>query len=534
MTRVSQGLDRIEVIFDEPNLVANAGLLLVATLSQRLGLEALIDSTVRLVGRVGGARPGRKVLTLVHAMFAGGSHIDHADMLRAGSTAAVLGHRVMAPSTMGTFLRAFTFGHVRQIEAVIGHSPRTGMGGGRRPGDAPLVIDIDSTICEVAGNAKQGAGFGYTKVLGYHPILATRADTGEVLHARMRKGQANTQRGARRFIDELVARVRRAGATGPLTVRVDSGFWSNDTIATLNRLERALHDGRALRRHKPSLRRSPRSPRPPGSTSTTPPAGRRRSPTRTYTTGSGTPTGDAPAGRAPHPAHRHAPSNDCGPTGGTTRSSPTSTATPSSVDAFHRHHAVVELAIRDLKEGAGLDHVPSGNFHANSAWLQCAVLAHNLIRWTAILGDVRVDDELTVARTIRTRLLDLPGRLVNRSGTRHCGCRPAGHGGPRSTPRSTTSAPSTSHPDSQPTADRRAAHPTKRRHPQIRRGTHLATPRHTPLCRHRHQSGTPTPPPTPFPARYGDRPNAIGGSRLSLDPPIRWGEAARVSTRKAS
>ena len=87
-----------------------------------------------------------------------------------------------------------------------------------------------------------------------------------------------------------------------------------------------------------------------------------------------------------------------------------------TVDAFHRHHAVVELAIRDLKEGAGLDHVPSGNFHANSAWLQCAVLAHNLIRWTAILGDVRVDGELTVARTMRTRLIGLPGRLVNRAG----------------------------------------------------------------------------------------------------------------------
>ena len=91
-----------------------------------------------------------------------------------------------------------------------------------------------------------------------------------------------------------------------------------------------------------------------------------------------------------------------------------------TVDAFHRRHAVVELAIRDLKEGAGLDHVPSGNFHANSAWLQCAVLAHNLIRWTAIFGDVRVDGELTVARTMRTRLIALPGRLVNRSGVQPC------------------------------------------------------------------------------------------------------------------
>jgi Transposase DDE domain group 1 len=90
---------------------------------------------------------------------------------------------------------------------------------------------------------------------------------------------------------------------------------------------------------------------------------------------------------------------------------------PVTVDAFHRHHAVVELAIRDLKEGAGLEHCPSGKFFANAAWLACAVLAHNLIRWSADLGDITPDDQLTVARTIRTRLLALPGRIVNRSGT---------------------------------------------------------------------------------------------------------------------
>jgi Transposase DDE domain group 1 len=86
------------------------------------------------------------------------------------------------------------------------------------------------------------------------------------------------------------------------------------------------------------------------------------------------------------------------------------------IDKFHRQHAVVELAIRDLKSGAGLEHVPSGNFHANSAWLQCAVLAHNMIRWTAIAGRVRIDNQLIVTRTLRTRLLAIPGRLVNRSG----------------------------------------------------------------------------------------------------------------------
>ncbi len=128
------------------------------------------------------------------------------------------------------------FGHVRQLEAVNGRALGRAWAAGIGP-VGPLVIDIDSTICEVDGKAKQGAGYGYTHHLGYHPILATRADTGEVLHARIRKGAANTQRGARRFIDEVVARVRRAGATGDLTVRVDSGFWSNDTIIGLNRLD---------------------------------------------------------------------------------------------------------------------------------------------------------------------------------------------------------------------------------------------------------------------------------------------------------
>ena len=230
MTRVSHALDRIDATFDDPNLVADAGLLLVATLSQRLGLEALVNATVRLVGRVGGARPGRKVLTLVHAMCASASHIDHTDRLRAGSTGSVLGHRVMAPSTIGTFLRSFTFGHCRQMEAVNGHALERAWTAGAGPGAGPLVIDIDSTICEVHGYQKQGAGFGYTKTKGLHPLVAVRADTGEILHVRFRKGSANTGRGAERFVRETLGRVRRAGASGPITLRADSGFWSKHVI----------------------------------------------------------------------------------------------------------------------------------------------------------------------------------------------------------------------------------------------------------------------------------------------------------------
>ena len=156
MSRVSHPIDRIRVDFDDPSLVSDAGLLLVGTLVVRLGVERLVDSMVRLVGRVGGARPGRKVLTLVHSMIVGGSHIDHADKLRAGNTAGVLPHRVMAPSTLGTFLRSFTFGHVRQLEAVVGEVLRRAWALGAGPGARRLVIDVDSTICEVAGKALGG------------------------------------------------------------------------------------------------------------------------------------------------------------------------------------------------------------------------------------------------------------------------------------------------------------------------------------------------------------------------------------------
>ena len=147
-------------------LVANAGLLLVATLAARLGIDQLVNERVRLRGRVGGALPGPRVLTLVHAICAGASHIDHANVLRAGATGSVPGHRVMAPSTLGTFLRSSTFGHVRQLEAVIVEVLRRAWAMGAGPESRRLVVDVDSTICEVAGSKNQGASFGCTKVRG--------------------------------------------------------------------------------------------------------------------------------------------------------------------------------------------------------------------------------------------------------------------------------------------------------------------------------------------------------------------------------
>ena len=159
---------------------------------------------------------------------------------------SVFGHRVMAPSTFGTFLRSFTFGHCRQMEAVIGHAFERAWAAGAGPGDEALVIDIDSTICEVDGNPKQGAEFGYTHVLGYHPLLATRADTGEVLHARMRKGSANTQRGRgpvrRRAGRPCPPRRRRRRADRPGRFRV----LVEQHDRRVEPARRALHDGRAL------------------------------------------------------------------------------------------------------------------------------------------------------------------------------------------------------------------------------------------------------------------------------------------------
>ena len=376
-------------------------------MASRLGLEALIDGTVRLADRVGGFRPGRKVLTLVHAMVAGASNIGHADRLRAGATEKVLGHRVMAPSTLGTFLRACSFGHVRQLEAVVGEALRRAWSLGAGPGTARLVVDIDSTVCQVYGKAKAGAAYGYTKVLGYHPLLAVRDGTGEVLHARMRKGSANTARGTKRFVEELVARVRRAGGTGEMTVRFDSGFWSNATIAALGRLGVRYTMGvrcgdRAIAKTIATIPEAAWAPiayTPDGIAQVAEChyGGRRLVVRRTRLAD--------PAQQAFFPDWRHH--------GFLTDLSGSATA----LDRFHREHARVELAIRDIKEGAGLAHCPSGNFSANGAWLACAVLAHDLCRWTALLGQVHPDDQLTVAATLRAQLIALPARLVNRAGT---------------------------------------------------------------------------------------------------------------------
>ena len=236
--RSSHSLDRLETAFDDDRLVADAGLLLPATLAQRLGLRELVDEHLDLGDKPGRAHVGDKLMTLVLSALAGGDCIDDANALRAGGTARVLGFSVKAASTLGTFLRSFRWGHVRQLDQVsrelLGRAWATGAG----PGSAPLTIDLDSTICETYGLKKQGAlHHGYTHVRGYHPLLAVAAGTGDVLMARLREGRANTVRGAAHFLTETIGRVRYAGASGQLTVRADSGFYAHAVVAVCRKAD---------------------------------------------------------------------------------------------------------------------------------------------------------------------------------------------------------------------------------------------------------------------------------------------------------
>jgi hypothetical protein len=397
------GLDGVRVAFDDERVVSDAGLLLAATLAGRLGIEELAQRFVRLrPERPGASNAGRKVMSLIYAMALGADSIDDCDLLRTGRARRLLGGWVAAPSTLGTFLRAFTFGHVRQLDRLLAETLTRAWRAGAGPGSGRLTVDVDSFIGEVHGHAKQGAAFGYTRKRGYHPIAATRAETREVLHLRLRKGSANTQRGILRFADELIARVARAGATGVKLFRADSGFWNSRVFARLEKAGWLFSIG--VRMTEPVRARVEQIQESAWTTIDDYPAsgqaqiaettldGRRLIVRRVRTLGA---QGEL------FPDWQHFPFT-------TNR-----VEEIALVEAEHRQHAVVELVIRDLKDQA-LAHFPSGRFHANSAWTVIAALAHNLLRWTELLGlPGRV---VRVARTLRRRLLALPGRLTTHAG----------------------------------------------------------------------------------------------------------------------
>jgi hypothetical protein len=396
-------VDRLSVEFDDERAVSDAGVVLVVTLAQRLGLEALAGCLVRLRrDRPGAANAGRKVMALVFAMVLGADSIDDCELLRAGRTRRVLGGWAPAPSTLGTFLRAFTFGHVRQLDKLLGESLVRAWRAGAGPGEGRLVIDVDSFVGEVCGRLKQGAAYGYTKLLGYHPLLATRADTREVLHIRLRAGSANPQKGILRFTDELIARVARAGASGVKVLRADSGFWNNKVF---KRLEQAgwqysigVRMQQGIREAVEAIEEAAWQPiaypvEGEAQIAETSYRGRRLIVRRTRLVG---------AQAQLWPDWRHFAFI-------TNRSEEITL-----VEREHREHAVVEQVVADLKEQA-LAHFPSGEFNANGAWTVLAALAHNLLRWTQSLG--LPDATVRAARTLRRRWLQIAGRLTRHGRT---------------------------------------------------------------------------------------------------------------------
>ena len=390
--------DHAVVSFDDERVVANAGVMLPAVLADRLGIVELVDRWLALGDVPGAANVGRKVSSVVHAMTLGADSIDDCAILKAGQTEAVLGFAALAPSTLGTFLRAFTFGHVRQLDRVFAEVLRRAWTSGAGPGGGRLVVDVDSFVGQTHDYAKEGTSYGYSKVRGYHPLLATRADTGEVLHIRFRKGSANTARGVLRFVDELLPRLERAGATGEKLLRADSGFWNNKLMVKLEAAGWLYSIG--ARMQKPIraaveaidddawtvLLDYPKTGVAEIAETTF--NGRRLVVRRVRLLGKQDEM---------FPHWRHFPffTNRTDPIG--------------VVEAEHRQHAVIELSIRDLKD-QGLAHFPSGRFNANGAWTVLAALAHNLLRWTQTLG--LPGTTIRTARTIRDRLLSVPGRLT--------------------------------------------------------------------------------------------------------------------------
>jgi hypothetical protein len=418
-------LDRVDVRADDDNGVSDAGLLLAATLGQRLGLPELLREHVTVPGSVG-AHPDAKCLTMVHSLLAGGDCIDDVDALRAGATGTVLGHRVAAPSTVGTFLRAFGFNHARQLDAVTRRLLARAVAAGAHPDIARSVtVDIDSTLCETYGLGKDGAReVMRTGRRGYHPLLAVLAGTGDIAHARLRRGRSNDATAAPVFIKETISRLRQAGATGEVVLRADSGFYLREVVETCLAGDvrfsigaRMIGNLRSVIEAVPEEHWRSIDYFLPGAGVTeitfTPftiaPGGRRRDPEELTTLRlivRRTPPTDAQAknrGQDPlFPIYDYHPiiTDRVGDL--------------LEVEADHRRHAEVELTIRDLKHNMGLAHFPTKSFGGNAAWLVLNTLAHNLTRWTTRLG-LGLGHVMT--KTIRRRVYTVAGRIV-RTGRR--------------------------------------------------------------------------------------------------------------------
>ncbi len=408
---------RVQITFGGHRLAANAGLILPATLALRLGLPQLLRKRLDLGDAPGRANTGDKLMTLVASALAGGDCIGGADAPRTGGTARVPGFTAKAPSTPGAFLRRFRRGHVRQPDRVSRELLARARAAGDGPGGAPFTIGLDSAVCETCGLAKEGARHhGCTGARGYHPLPAIAAGTGGVPMSRLGEGRANTACGAARFLRETVGRVRYGWASGQLTVRADGGFHTRAVAAVCRRMD--VRFSIPIRQHAslrnlieaiPGEDRTPVPCRMDGAAAVA----------ETACTPFRSEPGAAPVRLIvrrvkPTPGSQLALFAACSYHGFITdRDGDTL-----ELEADHRRHAGIENAIRDLKHGAGLNHMPSGRFAANAARLAVPVMAHNLARWTSRTGP---GQRIVTTKTLRRRFFSLAGRLTRpaRRLTRH-------------------------------------------------------------------------------------------------------------------
>jgi hypothetical protein len=412
----SHNLDGLSVTFDDPNLVANAGLMLPGTLAQKLGVSDIIDGRVDLSDRVGGANCGIKAMTVISALLAGAEWIDDTDVLRAGGSEIACGHEVRAPSTIGTWLRAFTWGHVRQLEAAAGDvlSRAWDIGGGPRC-DEPVIIDLDSTFCETYGLGKQGAWkVNRDGLRGYHPLVSVVNGYDQVAATRLREGPANDARGAQRFATETINRVRDAGAHGQMTLRADAGFFCRGVIAACRarnvrfsitvRLNEYLHAKIAAIPADawtdiPAAQWKPNKGTAQVAEIRVPAFVDDDEPVRLVVRRVNHEIDEPGADRRLIPDWEyHAFVTD--------RYDRATLA----ADGWHRAHAQVENVIKDLKYHGGLAHLPSGVFAANAAWLTLVAIAYNLGRQTLLLG--KGIDCFASAKTLRRKLIAWPARIA--------------------------------------------------------------------------------------------------------------------------
>ena len=425
--QLSHTAGRMSARFDEPNLIGSAGLVPAIALAGQIGLGELADEVFTVPGAKGCA--GVKLTSVLAGMLAGADSIDDLDVLRHGAMGKLFGG-VRAPSTLGTFLRSFRFGHVRQLDAVAARSLcRLAE---RVPGllpDGPTVwLDVDDTIKPVYGRSKQGAEHGYTRIRGLNAQIATVSGPQVapiITAARLRRGAASSAHGAVRLVRDALATVRRAGVSGPVLVRADSAYYQQPLVAAIIKTGSQFTIGARLNTSVvaaiATIDDQAWTPIVYPNAIVDPDTGELISSAEVaevaytaFTSHGATRqvTARLIVRRVPERNTKKlaaAAQDGLFPVWRYHALFTNQTAPLVDAEKTHRGHAVIEQVFADLKAGP-LAHLPSKSFNANAAWLAIATMAFNLTRALGVTADGRYARAETA--TIRTQLIHTPARVA--------------------------------------------------------------------------------------------------------------------------